>query len=258
MNALKKSALSATGIATRSISGLHHANSFPKAGYPLHMGRRASFPREMILAHRGDWVSGLKPNSVDALSFAVSKGYGFETDIRDFGGNLVISHDFADNLSPQLEEILSFLAKSQARGVFALNIKSDGMTDALLNAVKSLSQLDSFFFDMSFPEMIRYERAGLPLARRVSEYEGKLSPAHALTGQNVANIWLDSFDSDWWLDEDWSSLSPGEERVFFVSPEIHGRNHKGAWQRLEEFFGEGRTFGICTDLPDEFLKFMET
>ena len=46
-----------------------------------------------ILAHRGRWRSPSEKNSEGAFRAALSAGYGIETDIRDFDGRLVISHD---------------------------------------------------------------------------------------------------------------------------------------------------------------------
>lgn len=46
-----------------------------------------------ILAHRGWWTSREDQNSLDALTRALTAGFGVETDIRDCAGRLVVSHD---------------------------------------------------------------------------------------------------------------------------------------------------------------------
>ena len=43
-----------------------------------------------ILAHRGYWNSSIGKNSPEALKTALAKGYGFESDVRDYMGKLVI------------------------------------------------------------------------------------------------------------------------------------------------------------------------
>lgn len=63
-----------------------------------------------ILCHRGAWTAAAEKNSVPAIKKAVSLGYGFETDVRDYQGKLVISHDIAKENSPLLEEIFNSLA----------------------------------------------------------------------------------------------------------------------------------------------------
>ena len=62
-----------------------------------------------ILCHRGAWTTNAEKNSVAAIKKAVSLDFGFETDIRDYRGNLVISHDIANENSPLVEEIFNSL-----------------------------------------------------------------------------------------------------------------------------------------------------
>lgn len=47
----------------------------------------------MILAHRGLWREPAERNSLAALEAALAESFGVETDVRDLGGQLVISHD---------------------------------------------------------------------------------------------------------------------------------------------------------------------
>jgi hypothetical protein len=65
-----------------------------------------------ILAHRGQWNLPEKKNSLSAFERAFSNGYGIETDIRDYKGELVISHNIADETAPKLSELLSLLVGS--------------------------------------------------------------------------------------------------------------------------------------------------
>ena len=46
-----------------------------------------------ILAHRGIFFNKNIENSEEALCTALSNRFGIETDLRDFGGKIVISHD---------------------------------------------------------------------------------------------------------------------------------------------------------------------
>ncbi|MBR5913839.1 MAG: hypothetical protein IKZ58_05715 [Selenomonadaceae bacterium] len=63
-----------------------------------------------ILCHRGAWSVDVEKNSLSAMKKAVALGYGFESDIRDYRGNLVISHDIADEKSPLAEEVFKVLS----------------------------------------------------------------------------------------------------------------------------------------------------
>ena len=46
-----------------------------------------------ILSHRGFWREVAEKNKLVAFDYSFSLGFGTETDVRDFGGELVISHD---------------------------------------------------------------------------------------------------------------------------------------------------------------------
>ena len=64
-----------------------------------------------ILAHRGYWNSNIANNSEEALFGALKNGYGFESDIRDYMGRMVISHNIADSSSPDAESVFAELAR---------------------------------------------------------------------------------------------------------------------------------------------------
>ena len=65
-----------------------------------------------ILCHRGAWNNEAEKNSISALKKAIALGYGFESDVRDYRGELVISHDIADENSPLAEEVFKFLSST--------------------------------------------------------------------------------------------------------------------------------------------------
>ena len=46
-----------------------------------------------ILAHRGFWKTDSEKNSKVAIERAIKNGFGFETDFRDYGGQILISHN---------------------------------------------------------------------------------------------------------------------------------------------------------------------
>ena len=59
----------------------------------------------IVLAHRGYWENIFEKNSELSIKKAFDKGYGIESDIRDFNKKLVISHDPSDNISIHAESI---------------------------------------------------------------------------------------------------------------------------------------------------------
>ncbi|MBQ7629030.1 MAG: hypothetical protein IJS81_02270, partial [Selenomonadaceae bacterium] len=124
-----------------------------------------------ILCHRGFWHKPEEKNSLVALKFAVAQGYGFESDVRDYCGQLVISHDIANEKSPALEEVLKILAGAEDKFCFAINIKADGLVGELKNLLEKYSLKNYFVFDMSVPQMLWYRNAGMKFFTRQSEFE---------------------------------------------------------------------------------------
>lgn len=57
-----------------------------------------------IISHRGYWKCKNEKNTKIAFNRSFNMGYGIETDIRDFRGELVISHDIATSESLQLND----------------------------------------------------------------------------------------------------------------------------------------------------------
>jgi hypothetical protein len=80
---------------------------------------------------------------------------------------------------------------------------------------------------------------------RLSEFEQELP-------WKTNFVWVDSFNFDWFIDS--PKVFGVIENSFpvFVSPEIHGRDFRYAWDYFNELASSGITnFGVCTDLPVE-------
>ena len=200
-----------------------------------------------ILCHRGFWNLANEKNTVNALKNALERGYGFESDVRDFCGRLVISHDPAREDSPALEEVLKILAGTGC--CFAINIKADGLVENLSVLLERYAIKNYFTFDMSIPQMLCYRAAGLKFFTRQSEFE----PAPLLYA-DAEGIWLDSFESDEWITLELieKHLNAGK-KVCVVSPELHGRAPLEIWSTLRQLDGAGMY--LCTDLPMQARKF---
>jgi len=198
-----------------------------------------------IFAHRGFWGSRIPQNSLESFDKASALGFSIETDLRLFGSEVVISHD-----SPSNETTLNVGSIFDSNSKFALNIKSDGISEYFLNKREWLEETKSFFFDGSIPELYKYKNAGLPIALRLSEFESELPwPCN--------NIWLDSFNSDWWIKGDQLSKISEKYFVIVVSPELHGREYLKVWDKTMELILKGNNnIGICTDHPDKFAATM--
>ncbi|MCI8649341.1 MAG: hypothetical protein HFG20_04410 [Anaerotruncus sp.] len=204
-----------------------------------------------LLAHRGYWRTPEQKNTLQALGHALKNGYGFESDLRDYLGKLVISHNIARADSPEAQEVFALLASYQDRFCFAINIKADGMELLLAQALKQHHLCNYFTFDQSVPQLLEYQRAGLRTFTRQSEYERQ-----PVLYEQAAGVWLDAFFDDRWIDRKLieGHLAAGKQ-VCIVSPELHGREPQPFWERLYSISAGLEGLLICTDLPDLAKKF---
>ena len=204
-----------------------------------------------IISHRGCWNHKEQQNTVDSLYNSLLAGYGFETDIRDFNKNIVISHDCPGPNELSLIDLFKSITlnKSFSNKTIALNVKSDGLSGDLANILKDYDDLSVFFFDMSVPDSLSYINNELPIFIRLSEYESDEGLLNYADG-----IWLDSFKSRWYTESLINKINKRNKKICFVSPELHGRNHLKFWQFLRGL-GSDLNYLLCTDFPFEADSF---
>lgn len=211
---------------------------------------QGAIPESVVLAHRGLWRGFSDQNSATALRDALDQGFGLETDVRDHLGRLVISHDVPEGFLPSLDDVLSW--SSGRPGMIALNIKADGLGPALKASLEAAVDTEVFAFDMSLPQARVLRDLGVPIAARVSEFE---STAGLIRGPYADSdyLWIDCFESDWFLDDD-SLVNALEGRTgVLVSPEVHGRDFEDAWWWIRGLTAQGHRVGLCTDYPLDFM-----
>ncbi len=207
-----------------------------------------------ILAHRGYWQRPEERNTPAALRRALERGFGFESDIRDYRGELVISHNMADGSCQKAKEVFRWLAEFGDRFCFAVNIKADGLKDRLAELLRTYGVTDYFTFDMSVPQMVEYAEMGLRYFTRQSEAE----PDPVLY-EGAAGVWIDGFwGTDWITEELLQRHITAGKTVCLVSPELHGREPLAFWQRLKSFRMAWEDVLLCTDRPVEAVEFFQT
>lgn len=178
-------------------------------------------------------------NSKPAIERAFSLGFGVETDIRSHLANLVISHD--QILSS--ENLENFEMGTGNR--FALNLKEDGLVTNFSAHKDWISSSSSFLFDGSMPQMYTAWKNGIPHALRVSEFEREVPWSSDF-------LWIDGFESDWWIDSQFVLSLSSKSHCVFVSPELHGREHHRAFDWLAQMkSADIFDFSVCTDFPEE-------
>jgi hypothetical protein len=211
-----------------------------------------------IIAHRGLWktapnFSGAAMNSKQAVRSAFELGFGVEIDIRDSGGEVVVSHDpDFGNTAPRLRDLLNVQARSKGTNgsILALNVKSDGLAQLNLRQILRDQGANYFLFDSSFPESIILRREGLRVAARVSDLED-LRPSEGASEM----LWADDFEGDQpaFVERVHQLLDRGF-KVCAVSPELHGRDNTFTWKCFIERFAQEERLLICTDEPIQFLE----
>jgi len=196
-----------------------------------------------ILSHRGYWESSTEKNSPIAIGRSFQLGYGTETDVRDLGGKLVVSHDMPTGGELGWDEMLVLLEGKSLP--IAVNVKSDGLADAVAQAMNRRLVSDWFAFDMSVPDMRHWIKRGLPVFTRASEVER--TPAYYAQAQGV---WLDAFDSVWYDVGLIEGFLLEGKRVCIVSEELHGREPRAQWEMMRSAkWASNNNVMICTDKP---------
>ena len=200
-----------------------------------------------IISHRGLWLRPDEKNTRTAFQRSFFNGFGTETDIRDYCGDLIISHDVPDSVENlSLGDFLDLVSRDSASEelTLALNIKADGLAAMIKRVMSKYPSLDYFLFDMAVPDLREYIRNKLPVFSRVSEVE-----RYPVWLDSADGIWLDSFDSNWFNQSNIEYYLDKGMRVCVVSSELHGRNHKELWRLLKPLENRASLI-LCTDKPE--------
>ena len=190
-----------------------------------------------IIAHRRNTLAQLRETPT---------AYGVEVDLRSRGSRLVLHHDpFVKG-----EDFEAWLAEYR-HGTLILNVKEEGLEDALLAMMAEAGIEDFFFLDQSFPFLIRTARRGESrCAVRVSEFE---SIDTALTLKGLARwIWVDCFTRFPLTAKDARTLAEAGFDLCLVSPELQGRPAQTEIPRMRaelDVLGVAAR-AVCTKAPE--------
>lgn len=206
-----------------------------------------------ILSHRGYWKTEVEKNKEQAFLRSFSMNFGTETDVRDFNGGLVISHDIATGSEMKFEDFIRLANEYECREklTLALNVKSDGLAMHISRLIRDCENLDCFVFDMSIPDMRSYLRENISVFSRISEVERQPVWLNECEG-----VWLDSFESDWFSNTVIIDLLNQNKRVCIVSPELHKRDNTILWERIKQL-ADQQLLMLCTDYPEQAQEFFE-
>lgn len=163
----------------------------------------------IIIQHRRNTVAQLKSTPIH---------YGIEVDLRSCGPNLIIHHDpFVDG------EMFDQWIDSYHHRFLILNVKEEGLENALMERMNARAISDFFFLDQSFPFLVCTARKGeRRCAVRVSEFES-IKTALTLSGM-IEWIWVDCFDRFPLTRDEGLTLKDAGFKLCLVSPELQGRS----------------------------------
>lgn len=206
----------------------------------------------IVLSHRGYWKETYEKNLPIAFERSFSLGFGTETDIRDYQGELVISHDIADEKCIGVKEVFETYNRYDNSLTLALNIKADGLQIKLKELLEEYRIENYFVFDMSVPDALGYLKQNIKAFTRESEYEKRPSFYDEACG-----IWLDEFQGHWIDKETITKHVGNNKQICIVSPDLHKREYKKEWQHYKEIEQELgiNNLMICTDFPEEAKEF---
>lgn len=204
-----------------------------------------------ILSHRGFWKNSDEKNKFSSFERTIKNGFGTETDLRDYNGEIVISHDIPNNNVLNLDHIFSLFSDLEL--TLALNIKSDGLQKILKKKLVEFNITDYFVFDMSIPDTLNYIKNGFKVFIRQSEYESNLFYYDLIDG-----IWLDCFEDIWYDKNFLLSHLNKNKKVCIVSADLHGRDRFHHWNIINSWdITKSENLLICTDYPEEAKIFFK-
>jgi len=206
----------------------------------------------IILSHRGYWKDISEKNQEIAFKRSFELGFGTETDIRDYKGELVISHDIANASAMALNDLLNLYKTYHKQLPLALNIKADGLHVKLKQALEENEVANYFVFDMSIPDGLGYLNHSLKTFTRQSEYEKEPS-----FYESAAGVWLDEFHTHWITKEIIAYHVNNTKQLCIVSPDLHRRDYTREWadyKKIEQELGISHLM-LCTDYPEEAKEF---
>ena len=190
-----------------------------------------------IIHHRRNTLEELRSTPVE---------YGVEIDIRTHGKDLILHHDpFVAG------ELLDNWLSEFHHGTLILNVKEEGLEEAVLERMKRFGIEDFFFLDQSFPFLIKTARTGEKrCAVRVSEFES-IDTAMALQGK-VSWVWVDCFTKFPLSRQQADRLRQAGFRFCLVSPELQGRTDPQAIAAMRELLDGLRipAEAVCTKTPE--------
>lgn len=211
-----------------------------------------------IIAHRGVWKTDIEKNSLLSFIKSAQNGFGFEIDLRDFCGEIVVSHDSPKKMTYLFENLIRYLKDKKLEVFIAINIKADGLTSKITSILEAYNYKNYAMFDMSIPDFIFSVKQGFKVLSPWSDILQK-----ELFLEKTDGVWLDSFFTEWWDEKHLKKVLTENKKVVIVSSELHKRDKTRMWEIIKEFINKNKNLNldnlmICTDFPFEAKLFFKS
>jgi len=207
-----------------------------------------------IISHRGYWLKSSEKNKRISFNRSFKLGIGTETDLRDYNGKILISHDIPTGDEITFDEMLEIYRDLKCRGTLALNIKSDGLQELIKESLNKYEIENYFLFDASVPDTLVSIKNDLNIFARYSEFEPKSDMWELCDG-----LWYDSFSPKPINYKILIDAASNSKRVSIVSEELHGRTVIQQWSEIKAFLKDNDPLSekliLCTDIPEKAQEF---
>ena len=205
-----------------------------------------------IISHRGLCYNFKNENNtIEAFKRSFDKGIGVETDLRDYKGRVVISHDMPTGEESYFEDLLKIMNGKNL--LLALNIKADGLSKEIAKLLNHYNHTNYFTFDMSIPDMV------FQIKEKIKVYTGCSDILKMpILLEEAIGVWLDSFYSELFDESLLVKFLSAGKKICIVSAELHGRDNKNQWNILKGFSClKGDNVALCTDFPEDAMHFFK-
>ncbi len=187
--------------------------------------------------------------------------HGIEVDVRYHENNLILNHDPFDHHTQKNIKLLDLLKKWSNKGPLVLNLKSEGIEDVCIEAMRTYKIKNWFFLDMSMPYFVNYAEKAFNkrikyfspdnLAVRFSDKE---AIEYALSFQNKATwVWVDYFKEFPLNKKNYLLLKRKNFKICLVSPEIQ-KNSILEPGELFEICSDFQIDAVCTKKPELWIE----
>ncbi len=134
------------------------------------------------------------------------------------------------------------------------SVATSGIDGLIKEQLERFNVQNYFTFDMSVPEMVKYNKNDVKFLSCLSDIEHK-----PVLAENSSGIWVDQFYNDWQSPEIINAVTTSNHTLCFVSPELHGRPYNNYWAELKQWLQTDQLHSkhemLCTDLPLEAFEY---